>query len=117
MPSARPLIRIEGPHLLWILGLALCSCCKIWHLCGTGALSGFIYSPGGISAVCRGAGVFINLRRVDFRLESSYFVEKSKELVEDLIAIVTSFAGKIYGAGSHKGRKIVEAVESAVRDC
>jgi len=43
--------------------------------------------------------------------------EPQQELVEDLIAIVTSFAGRIYGARSHKGRKIVEAVESAIRDC
>jgi predicted site-specific integrase-resolvase len=43
--------------------------------------------------------------------------EPQQELVEDLIAIVTSFAGKIYGARSHKKRKVVEAVENAVRDC
>jgi len=34
-----------------------------------------------------------------------------------LLAIVISFAGRIYGARSHKRRKIVEAVESAIRDC
>ncbi|MGC9122256.1 MAG: IS607 family transposase, partial [Thermogladius sp.] len=39
-----------------------------------------------------------------------------QELVEDLIAIVTSFAGKIYGKRSHKYRKVVEAVEQAVKD-
>jgi len=43
--------------------------------------------------------------------------ETQQELVEDLIAIVTSFAGKIYGARSHKKRKVVEAVENAIRDC
>ena len=42
--------------------------------------------------------------------------EPKQELVEDLIAIVTSFAGKIYGARSHKERKVVEAVENAVRE-
>ena len=42
--------------------------------------------------------------------------EPKQELVEDLIAIVTSFAGKIYGARSHKKRMIVEAVEDAIRD-
>ena len=30
-----------------------------------------------------------------------------QELVEDLIAIVTSFAGKLYGARSHKKKKLV----------
>ena len=44
-------------------------------------------------------------------------VKERQELVEDLVAIVTSFAGKIYGARSHKKRKVVEAVESAIRDC
>jgi len=42
--------------------------------------------------------------------------EPKQELVEDLIAIVTSFAGKIYGARSHKKRKVVAAVEDAIRD-
>ncbi|AFK51839.1 IS element orfA, putative resolvase [Thermogladius calderae 1633] len=39
-----------------------------------------------------------------------------QELVEDLMAIVTSFAGKIYGKRSRKYRKVVEAVEQAVKD-
>jgi len=39
-----------------------------------------------------------------------------QELVEDLIEIVTSFAGKIYGKRSHKYRKVVEAVEQAIKD-
>jgi len=39
-----------------------------------------------------------------------------QELVEDLIEIVTSFAGRIYGRRSHKYRKVVEAVEQAVKD-
>ena len=39
-----------------------------------------------------------------------------QELVEDLMAIVTSFAGRIYGKRSHKYRKVVEAVEQAVKD-
>jgi len=43
--------------------------------------------------------------------------EPQQELVEDLIATVTSFAGRIYGARSRKRRKLVEAVESAIRDC
>ncbi|MCE4608698.1 MAG: IS607 family transposase [Caldisphaeraceae archaeon] len=39
-----------------------------------------------------------------------------QELVEDLIEIVTSFAYRIYGKRSHKYRKVVEAVEQAVKD-
>jgi len=39
-----------------------------------------------------------------------------QELVEDLIEIVTSFASKIYGKRSHKYKKVVEAVEQAVKD-
>ena len=39
-----------------------------------------------------------------------------QELVEDLIEIVTSFASRIYGKRSHKYRKVVEAVEQAIRD-
>jgi len=39
-----------------------------------------------------------------------------QELVEDLIAIVTSFAGRIYGKHSRKYKRVVEAVEQAVKD-
>jgi len=39
-----------------------------------------------------------------------------QELVEDMIEIVTSFASRIYGKGSHKYRMVVEAVERAVKD-
>jgi len=39
-----------------------------------------------------------------------------QELVEDLIEIVASFAGKIYGKGSQKYRRVVEAVEQAIKD-
>jgi len=39
-----------------------------------------------------------------------------KELVEDLLAIVTSFAGKLYGMRSHKKKHLVEAVKNALRD-
>uniref|UniRef100_A0A7C4FHV8 IS607 family transposase n=1 Tax=Ignisphaera aggregans TaxID=334771 RepID=A0A7C4FHV8_9CREN len=38
------------------------------------------------------------------------------ELVEDLVEIVTSFASRIYGKRSHKYKKVVEAVEQAVKD-
>ena len=39
-----------------------------------------------------------------------------KELVEDLLTIVTSFAGKLYGMRSHKKKRLVEAVKNALRD-
>jgi excisionase family DNA binding protein len=39
-----------------------------------------------------------------------------QELVEDLIAIVTSFAGRLYGMRSHKKRMVVESVKQAIRD-
>ncbi|MEB3755297.1 MAG: IS607 family transposase [Desulfurococcales archaeon] len=39
-----------------------------------------------------------------------------KELVEDLLAIVTSFAGKLYGMRSHKKKRLIEAVKDALRD-
>ncbi len=39
-----------------------------------------------------------------------------QELVEDLIALVSSFAGKLYGVRSHKYEKIVEGVKQLVAD-
>jgi len=38
-----------------------------------------------------------------------------EELVEDLLAIVTSFAGRLYGMRSNKTKKVVEVVRRAVR--
>lgn len=49
-------------------------------------------------------------------LNSDEYKEPQQELVGDLIAIVKSFAGRIYGARSHE-KKVVEAVERAIRDC
>ena len=40
-----------------------------------------------------------------------------QELIEDLVAIVTSFAGRLYGMRSHKKKKVVESVKQAIRDC
>ena len=42
--------------------------------------------------------------------------DMQQELVEDLIAIVTSFAGRLYGMRSHKKKKVVESVKQAIRD-
>jgi putative resolvase len=49
-------------------------------------------------------------------IDSEEVKEPQQELVEDLIAIVTSFAGRIYGARSHKKKRVVEAVKSAIGD-
>jgi len=39
-----------------------------------------------------------------------------KELVEDLLTIVTSFAGKLYGARSHKKKKLVQGFRQLLRE-
>jgi len=39
-----------------------------------------------------------------------------QELVEDLIAVVTSFAGKLYGLRSHKYKKVVEGVKQLIAE-
>jgi putative resolvase len=39
-----------------------------------------------------------------------------QELVEDLIALVSSFAGKLYGLRSHKYRKVVEGVKQLIAE-
>ena len=38
-----------------------------------------------------------------------------QELVKDMLAIVTSFSGKLYGMRSHKKKRIVENVKSALK--
>jgi predicted site-specific integrase-resolvase len=37
------------------------------------------------------------------------------ELVDELIAIVTSFSGKIYGLRSHKAKRIVSGIKQEVK--
>lgn len=39
-----------------------------------------------------------------------------QELVEDLIAIVTSFAGRLYGMRSHRKKKFVEGVKRLIEE-
>ena len=41
--------------------------------------------------------------------------DPQKELVDDLIAIVASFSGKIYGLRSHKAKKIVQRIKKEVQ--
>ncbi|RLI25721.1 IS607 family transposase [Candidatus Bathyarchaeota archaeon] len=47
------------------------------------------------------------------QIEVINFEEKSpqKELVEDLVAIVSHFAGKLYGMRSHRYKRVVEGVK------
>ena len=44
--------------------------------------------------------------------------EKSprEELIEDLITIISRFAGKLYGMRSHKYKKVVEGAKKLIRD-
>ena len=49
-------------------------------------------------------------RQYGARIEAVYGEEPKdayQELIEDLLAIVTSFAGKLYGMRSHKKRRLV----------
>jgi len=39
-----------------------------------------------------------------------------EELVEDLITIISHFAGKLYGMRSHKYRKVVEGAKQLLQD-
>jgi predicted site-specific integrase-resolvase len=41
--------------------------------------------------------------------------DPQKELVDDLIAIVTLFSGKIYGLRSHKVKKIVSGIKQEMK--
>jgi len=40
-----------------------------------------------------------------------------QELVEDLISIISLFAGKLYGKRSHKYRKVVDGARKLIKDC
>jgi len=43
--------------------------------------------------------------------------EPKEELVEDLIKIVSHFAGKLYGMRSHKYKEVVENTKRLLQDC
>ena len=45
--------------------------------------------------------------------------EKSpqEELIEDLITIISHFAGKLYGMRSHRYKKVVEGAKKLIQDC
>ena len=40
-----------------------------------------------------------------------------EELIEDLITIISHFAGKLYGARSHKYKKLKESVKKLIEEC
>ena len=40
-----------------------------------------------------------------------------EELIEDLITIISHFAGKLYGIRSHKYKKVVECAKKLIQDC
>jgi len=42
--------------------------------------------------------------------------EPKEELIEDLISIITSFAGRLYGMRSHKVKKLKETVERELKE-
>ncbi|MHA1581212.1 MAG: IS607 family transposase [Candidatus Baldrarchaeia archaeon] len=42
--------------------------------------------------------------------------EPREELIEDLISVITSFAGKLYGLRSHKVKKLKETVERELKE-
>ncbi len=58
-------------------------------------------------------------RQYGVRIEVVYGEEPKdayQELVEDLLAIVTSFAGKLYGMRSHKKRKLVQGFKRLIEE-
>ena len=53
------------------------------------------------------------------RIEAVYGEEPKdayQELVEDLLALVTSFAGKLYGMRSHRKKKLVQGFKSLLEE-
>jgi putative resolvase len=48
------------------------------------------------------------------RFSSEEPKDGTQDLVEDLISIVTSFAGKIYGVRSHKKTLLVQGVKKLI---
>jgi excisionase family DNA binding protein len=62
-----------------------------------------------IQAMCESYGVEITV------LNDDEDKTAEQELVDDLIAIVTSFAGRLYGMRSAKARGLVQCVENATK--
>ncbi len=59
------------------------------------------------------------LKQFGIKIEVVYGEESRdayQELVEDLIAIVTSFAGKLYGMRSHRKRKLIDGFRKLLEE-
>ena len=55
----------------------------------------------------------------DVKIEVVYGEEPKdayQELVEDLLAIITSFAGKLYGMRSHRKKKLVQGFKKLLEE-
>jgi putative resolvase len=62
--------------------------------------------------------MFFESHHVTLHILDDQTYEKSvqEELVEDLIAIITSFSGKLYGTRSHKNKIVEEKVKGVLED-
>jgi len=49
-------------------------------------------------------------------LNGKEFKEPEKELIDDLIAILTSFAGKLYGMRSRKAKEFVKRIKNEFKE-
>ena len=65
--------------------------------------------------VIEGIVVDTHVRRVSKRLGLTEN-DKADKVEKDLMEIVTLFASRIYGKHGHKYKKVVEAVEQAIKD-
>ena len=88
---------VEGAPALWELAD---NCARLWNEINFSYIERFLSSHG------------VSIHVVDGEVRN----EPHKELVEDLIAVVTSFAERLYGMRSHKKRRVVETLERALRD-
>jgi excisionase family DNA binding protein len=61
---------------------------------------------------------YFNSHHVKLQILDDHINEKSvqEELVEDLMAIIASFSGKLYGIRSHKNQVLEEKVKGALKD-
>lgn len=57
---------------------------------------------------------FFNSYGVAVEVTDQAHASPQRELVEDMLAIVTSFAGRLYGQRSHRARRVVEGVRKLI---
>ncbi len=59
--------------------------------------------------------VVINQTKViSFHIGVSMTADDNEELTKDLIAIITSFSAKLYGARSHKNKRLIDEVKNVI---